>query len=487
VELKIYTSAISDFNAYIPSNPNNTKAILLQGYAFLKSGDREKAKSAAERVIQLDPAKEVYFSGDHLLGIYNIDLLRAKAKQLTNEAQISISERSSYASKALANMKLNDAFKDLDSAWYFIPGLSKEDRNLKDTIKAGFFVVYPQMKAKPEISETIRKYVVQATNATQDKKYDEAINLWATTLNMAPYFPMAYYNRALLYEMKGQIRDAISDMENYVKLVPDASDARSAKDKIYAWEAKVKDVTEMSQKQQQGAINHIESEKYSPGNFVFAFSIGGGFGVQIGKNPGLEKLWSENFGTTSSYKYTDKMPFLYSGNMELVVKPVRRIGIGAFGNWTGGIGCRTTVSGTKYMMNMGSMQYGGLIRYYMILNNGAERPDFYIQYAYGLTKLSGDYSVATMDGIIYNYSYVKDFKGSAPYYSIGVGMGGKINKLGYLTLSLDYINSKVKNFTTLIVTDKNNTANQGTKGTVAYPVNATYNGFELKFLFGFCL
>ena len=65
------------------------------------------------------------------------------------------------------------------------------------------------------------------------KKYDEAIRLYTTTLSISPWVPVAYYNRSLLYELRGQFRNSISDMEQYLALAPDASDARSAKDKIY--------------------------------------------------------------------------------------------------------------------------------------------------------------------------------------------------------------------------------------------------------------
>jgi tetratricopeptide (TPR) repeat protein len=461
------------------------EAILTQGYAFLKIGDTEKAKASAQRIIRLDPTKEFYFSGSRMFDIYDLAMRREKSIKLTREAQTLISEQSSVASKTLANIKLSDAFNNLDTAWLYSPGLTREDRGLKETIREQFFVVYPLLKTKPEISEQLRRYVVQATSATQEKKYDEAIALWTTTLNIAPYTPIAYYNRALLYEMKGLYRYGISDMEKYVTLMPDAADARQAKDKIYEWEAKVTNV-EPVQAFRAEPINHIESGSYSPGNFTFAMAIGGSFGVQFAKNPGLAALWQQSAGTsTPDFEYSDKMPFLYSGDLEMTIKPVKRIGIGAFGKLTGGIGARTKVSDVKYMMNMESFQYGGLLRYYMLLNNGAEKPDLYIQYAFGKSSLGGSYGVATMDGIIYNYSYMKHFEGKAPYSSFGLGMGGKIGKHGYLTMSLDYLSSKIEDITYEVTTNTSNTADVGSKGSLPGIV-ANYNGVVLKFMFGFC-
>jgi tetratricopeptide (TPR) repeat protein len=486
LELNRYPEAISDFDSYLSSNPDDIKALLLQGRAFLKNNETEQAKSNANKLIRLDPSKEICFSGNRMLDIYNLESRREKSKQLTKDAGLLISDLSSSPSKALANMKLSDAFKSLDSAWLYSPGLTAEDRNLRDSIIEKFFVVYPLMKTKPEISEQVRRYVVQATSATQERKYDEAINLWTTALNISPYLPIAYYNRALLYEIKGLFRYSISDMGKYVKLMPDASDARSAKDKIYELEAKVKDTPETVQASSPEAINQIQSASYSPGNFTFAIAVGGSFGFQMGKNPGLADLWTNlTSGATSDFKYTDKMPFLYSGDLELIVRPVKRFGIGGFGKYAGGIGARTKVSEVKYMMDMGSLQYGGLIRYYMLLNNMGNRPDLYVQYGYGRSSLGGYYGVATMDGLVYNYSYMKSFKGSAPLHSAGLGMGGKISKHGYLTISLDYLYSKLTDITYEVTTNKASTADEGTKGTYK-DVNATYNGFAFKFLVGFC-
>lgn len=486
LNLNKYPEAIDDFNIYLTASPDDTKALFMQGYAYYKNGEKENARTNALNFIKSDPVAGVRFSGDNILEIYDLDLRREKSKQLLHEAQVLILEQASSVSKSLANIKLNDAFKNLDEAWLYVPSLTTEDLILKDTIMERLFKVYPLLKTKPEISESLRKYAVQATGATKEKKYDNAIDLWTNTLKISPCYPVAYYNRALLYEIKGMIRSAISDMESYVKLSPDAPDARSAKDKIYEWEAKITDVKSSEQTYPKGAINQIQSANYSPGNFKVAVAAGGSFGFQVAKNPGLEELWNQCTGAaTPDYKYTDKMPFLYSGELELTIRPIKWLGIGAFGKLTGGIGARTNMSGTKYMLNMGTAQYGGLVRAYFLINDGQSKPDVYVEYAYGQSKLNGDYSIATMDGIIYDYSYVKQFKSTAPYHSFGVGMGGKLVKHSYLTFSLNYIYSEFKDLTYNVTTNTSNTGDVGTTGTLN-DVNATYNGVVIKLLLGFC-
>jgi len=221
-------------------------------------------------------------------------------------------------------------------------------------------------------------------------------------------------------------------------------------------------------------------------------AVGGTFGLQISKNPDLEELWAQcTQGATPDHAYSDKMPFLFSGDLELTVRPIKRLGIGAFGKYAGGIGTRTSVSEVKYIMDMGTLMYGGFIRGYLLVNNGAAKPDLYVQYGFGKSQLTGYYGIATMDGIIFDYSFLKRFTGSDILHSAGVGMGGKIGKHGYLTISADYLLSEIKKINYEVTIDKNNSGNVGSEGVVINTLSdsntsAKYNGVVLKMLFGIC-
>jgi tetratricopeptide (TPR) repeat protein len=100
--------------------------------------------------------------------------------------------------------------------------------------------IYKSMDPKPEISEDMRKCIVQATALTKDKKYDEAIKLYEKAMEIDETFPDAHFNLALLYAQVNDFSSAIIEMKKYLMLVPDAKDARAAQDKIYEWEVKVK-------------------------------------------------------------------------------------------------------------------------------------------------------------------------------------------------------------------------------------------------------
>jgi tetratricopeptide (TPR) repeat protein len=99
---------------------------------------------------------------------------------------------------------------------------------------------YRELKEKPVVTEEQRKYIVQANMFNQQKQYNRAIELYkkAVELNQTSY-PAAYSNLALLSAQTQRFEKAIYYMTKYLLLEPDASDARSAQDKIYEWEAQI--------------------------------------------------------------------------------------------------------------------------------------------------------------------------------------------------------------------------------------------------------
>ena len=98
---------------------------------------------------------------------------------------------------------------------------------------------YYILKVKPSLPEEARKYIVQATSATEEKRYDDAIDLYDKAILIDKTYPQAHFNKALLLSQIEQYYEAITEMKKYLMLVPDAADARAAQDKIYEWEEKV--------------------------------------------------------------------------------------------------------------------------------------------------------------------------------------------------------------------------------------------------------
>lgn len=99
---------------------------------------------------------------------------------------------------------------------------------------------YRALKMKPPVSEEQRKFIVQANAFNEKKMYDEAIRLYEQAIEVdQTAYPTAYSNLALLSAQVKRYDDAIYHMKKYLLLVPDASDARGAQDKIYEWEAMI--------------------------------------------------------------------------------------------------------------------------------------------------------------------------------------------------------------------------------------------------------
>ena len=82
--------------------------------------------------------------------------------------------------------------------------------------------------------------MVQAETYFQGKNFAKAAEAYGNQIAVAPWFPQAYFNRAFLEGEQQQYKPAIADMQTYLKLAPNAQDAREAQDQIYAWQAKAK-------------------------------------------------------------------------------------------------------------------------------------------------------------------------------------------------------------------------------------------------------
>ena len=95
---------------------------------------------------------------------------------------------------------------------------------------------YRALAIKPAMSEEQRKFVVQANTLNRLKDYAGAIGLYLKAIDLDPVsYPGAYFNLALINAQIKHYNAAVSYMKQYLMLVPDAKDARSARDRIYEW------------------------------------------------------------------------------------------------------------------------------------------------------------------------------------------------------------------------------------------------------------
>jgi len=128
--------------------------------------------------------------------------------------------------------KLSDFFFTLQYP-YNVEILEKQLNNFKPIASQ-----YRTQTPKPTVTEEQRKYIVQANLFVQQKEYNKAIDMYRKVIDIhATSYPAAYYNRALLFAEMRKFDIAIYEVKKYLLLVPDASNARAAQDKIYEWEA----------------------------------------------------------------------------------------------------------------------------------------------------------------------------------------------------------------------------------------------------------
>ena len=198
-----------------------------RGQAYAKVGDQAAAKVDAFATMEYRPHRKLVFNEENILDYLDLD----KRQQETDKAI-------KTAADAEASGNLLTAFRTYEQARAWM--CSEADET---TIMTAFQRLYPQITPKPALPEQMRKYAVQAEVASADKKYAEAIELYDKALDISPWWPQAYFNIAMLQANLNKFAEAIESMKTYLKLDPNAQDARSAQDQVYEWEYKLKQAT----------------------------------------------------------------------------------------------------------------------------------------------------------------------------------------------------------------------------------------------------
>ena len=129
--------------------------------------------------------------------------------------------------------KLANALFALKKVALYEP-IRREESKFEDAVQT-----YRNARAKPVLSEDARKFSIQAESAINEKSFNEAADLYKKALNICPWWPEAHFNRSIVLSEIGDLKTAIFEMKRYLRLSPDAPNARAAQDKIYVWERKV--------------------------------------------------------------------------------------------------------------------------------------------------------------------------------------------------------------------------------------------------------
>ena len=132
---------------------------------------------------------------------------------------------------------------------------------------------YQNSNPKPHLPEEARKFKVQAEFAVQEGNFDKALAFYGKALEIAPWWPEGYFNRAVILGGTKKYLEAMHEMKRYLLLVPDAPDARLAQDKIYQWEAGPEMAIVQPDPPYQGpVIQRFVCPSYNEETFTFDFS-----------------------------------------------------------------------------------------------------------------------------------------------------------------------------------------------------------------------
>jgi tetratricopeptide (TPR) repeat protein len=94
------------------------------------------------------------------------------------------------------------------------------------------------LATRPALAEGARILRLAAEDAIKRQKPDEALNDFELGVQADPTWAQGWFNAALLAGELGFYADAADHMQNYLELLPDAADAKSARDQIDLWKYK---------------------------------------------------------------------------------------------------------------------------------------------------------------------------------------------------------------------------------------------------------
>jgi tetratricopeptide (TPR) repeat protein len=92
---------------------------------------------------------------------------------------------------------------------------------------------------KPSLPEDAVRFKTQAEFSVKQSRLADAVDLFDQALVIAPWWPAGHYNRGLILGELKDYPEGIASLRRYLKLEPDAANARAVQLKIYEWETLV--------------------------------------------------------------------------------------------------------------------------------------------------------------------------------------------------------------------------------------------------------
>ena len=93
---------------------------------------------------------------------------------------------------------------------------------------------------KPPLSPEAERLKAATEKALEEQNIDAAVEKYERGVEIQPMWPEGWYSLATLYAPQNNYPGASNCMRHYLELVPDAPDAKEAREKMISWETKPK-------------------------------------------------------------------------------------------------------------------------------------------------------------------------------------------------------------------------------------------------------
>ena len=127
-------------------------------------------------------------------------------------------------------VSLADAFYVLKR---YAEGYKPEDGSFSEGAAA-----WRALAVKPELPEDVLGCRMAAEEAFKNKDFKKALDYYKKGLSMEPFWPQGLFNAAVLEGELGSYKSAVFHMKRYLELLPDAPNAKAAREKMSFWKIK---------------------------------------------------------------------------------------------------------------------------------------------------------------------------------------------------------------------------------------------------------
>lgn len=196
---------------------NNTRARILEATAMARQG-------------KIKEAEDIYFSIPEAEMMPNNVPLMADRAALLQIFKPLVKEHLDKASSSEAKGQFKEALSELSEA------LNMADDAEAPAIQESLFGLMRKHPFLSELPEEARRHALKGEMLIKEGSFEQAAAELKAAIHIAPYVGQLYYNSALVQAQLKNYSEAIRQMKIYVQAVPDAPDARAAKDEIIKWE-----------------------------------------------------------------------------------------------------------------------------------------------------------------------------------------------------------------------------------------------------------